>query len=250
MVKRIFAGFLCIVLVTNASFFLNLKSSFAEEPKGETGEQEHRAAQQRLIPTRIIDKAISEVKIIPEDVLIVQSEDTRDIIAVDKNGVATILGIGDIRVSGMTAFELSELIREKTSIDNIVIIATLPQGVDSYTVPRGVAVIGEVNRPGIVAPGRLTDIVAQSMGTTPSFNGKVVIFRRNEHLVIKYNKILKGKYQYNIMCKDGDTVWFGKSTGGKFIDSTRPWLGIMRDIALVIIAIVEITDLGERHGWW
>jgi len=26
--------------------------------------------------------------------------------------------------------------------------------------------------------------------------------------------------------------------------------GIMRDIALVIIAIVEINDLGERHGWW
>ncbi|NIM02739.1 hypothetical protein GTN66_01090, partial [bacterium] len=65
-------------------------------------------------------------------------------------------------------------------------------GVDSYTVPRGVAVIGEVNRPGIVAPGRLTDVVAQSMGTTSSFNGKVVIFRRNENLVIKYNKILKG----------------------------------------------------------
>jgi len=250
MVKRIFAVFLCIVLVTNALFFLNLKSSFAEEPKGETGEQERQAAQQRPIPTRIIDRAISEVKIIPEDVLIVQSEDTRDIIAVDKNGFATIPGIGDIKVSGMTAFELSELIREKTSIDNIVIIATLPQGIDTYTIPRGVAVIGEVNRPGIVAPGRLTDIVAQSMGTTPSFNGKVVIFRRNEHLVIKYNKILKGKYQYNVMCKDGDTVWFGKSTGGKFIESTRPWLGIMRDIALVIIAIVEITDLGERHGWW
>lgn len=250
MVKKIFTGFLCIVLVINASFFLSLKSSLAEEPKREIGEQERQAAQQAAIPTRIIDRAISEVKIIPEDVLIVQSEDTRDIIAVDKNGFATIPGIGDMKVSGMTAFELSELIREKTSIDNIVIIATLPQGVDSYTVPRGVAVIGEVNRPGVVAPGRLTDVVAQSMGTTPSFNGKVVIFRRNENLVIKYNKILKGNYQYNVMCKDGDTVWFGKSTGGKFIESTRPWLGIMRDIALVIIAIVEINDLGERHGWW
>lgn len=54
----------------------------------------------------------------------------------------------------------------------------------------------------------------------------------------------------SVTCKDGDTVWFGKSTGGKFIDSTRPWLGIMRDIALVIIAIVEINDLGERHDWW
>lgn len=250
MVKRIFTGFLCIALVANASVLLDLKSSFAEEPKGETGEQERRAPQQTQIPTRIIDRAISDVKIIPEDVLIVQSEDMRDIIAVDKNGFATIPGIGDMKVSGMTAFELSELIREKTSIDNIVIIATLPQGVDSYTVPRGVAVIGEVNRPGVVAPGRLTDIVAQSMGTTSSFNGKVVIFRRNEHLVIKYNKILKGNYQYNVMCKDGDTVWFGKSTGGKFIESTSPWLGIMRDIALVIIAIVEINDLGERHGWW
>jgi len=250
MVKRIFAGFLCIVLVSSASVFLGLKSFFAEEPKEETSEQVRQAPQQTPIPTRIIDRAISEVKIIPEDVLIVQSEDTRDIIAVDKNGFATIPGIGDMKISGMTAFELSELIRKKTSVDNIVIIATLPQGVDSYTVPRGVAVIGEVNRPGIVAPGRLTDVVAQSMGTTSSFNGKVVIFRRNENLVVKYNRILKGNYQYNVMCKDGDTVWFGKSTGGKFIESTRPWLGIMRDIALVIIAIVEITDLGERHGWW
>ncbi|NIM02740.1 hypothetical protein GTN66_01095, partial [bacterium] len=102
MVKRIFIGFLCIVLVSNASFFLDLKSSFAEEPKGETGEQVRQAPQQRPIPTRIIDRAISDVKIIPEDVLIVQSEDTRDIIAVDKNGFAAIPGIGDMKVSGMT----------------------------------------------------------------------------------------------------------------------------------------------------
>jgi len=250
MVKRIVIGFLCFVLVTNASVFLDLKISFAKEPEGEARESEGRAAQQAPIPTRIIDRAITNVKIIPEDVLIVQTEKTRDVIAVDKNGFATIPSMGDMKVSGLTAFELSELIREKTRIDNIVVIATLPQGIDSYTIPKGVAVIGEVNRPGIVAPGRITDIVAQSMGTTPSFNGKVVIFRRNEQLAIKYDKILKGKYQYNVMCKDGDTVSFGKSTGGKFIDSTRPWLGIMRDIALVIIAIVEINDVGERHGWW
>ncbi len=27
-------------------------------------------------------------------------------------------------------------------------------------------------------------------------------------------------------------------------------LGILWDITLVIIAIVEINDLGERHDWW
>jgi protein involved in polysaccharide export with SLBB domain len=247
MVKRIFVAFLCIAVMTNGSVLLDLKYSFAKEPEAREPEA---PAQQAAIPTRIIDRTITNVKIIPEDVLIIQYEDSRDVIPVDKNGMATIPGIGDVKVSGRTAYELSEFIRERTAINNVVIIATLPQGVESYTIPKGVAVIGEVNRPGIVAPGRLTDIVAQSMGTTPSFNGKVVIFRRNEQLVIKYDKILKGKYQYNLMCKDGDTVSFGKSTGGKFIDSTRPWLGIMRDIALVIIAVVEVNDLGERHGWW
>ena len=27
-------------------------------------------------------------------------------------------------------------------------------------------------------------------------------------------------------------------------------LGIMRDITLAIIAVVEINDVGERHGGW
>jgi len=25
---------------------------------------------------------------------------------------------------------------------------------------------------------------------------------------------------------------------------------MLGDIALVVIAVVEINDLGERHGWW
>jgi len=116
MVKRIVIGFLCLVLVTNASVFLDLKISFAEEPKAETGEQKRRAAQQTPVPTRIIDRAISDVKIITEDVLIVQYENSRDIIAVDKNGSTILPSIGEIKMRGLTPFELSELIGEKASI--------------------------------------------------------------------------------------------------------------------------------------
>ena len=202
------------------------------------------------IPTRIIDREVAQMKIIPEDILVLESPAGRDVVPVDKTGRAPLPSIGHTRVAGMTVDEVSGLIFQKTGEKFHIFIATLPQGLDAYPIPQGVAVIGEVNRPGIVNPGRITDIIAQSMGTTENFNGKIVLFRRDENIVVNYRRIVRGQYQYNIIARDGDCVWFGRTMGSSFITSTQPWLGILRDVGLVLIAVVEIANAGEKRKWW
>jgi len=197
----------------------------------------------------IIDPARQNVTVQPLDVLLIMSDEASVLSVVQPDGSAILPEIGSRDVKGMKPEEIEEMILEDSGLCWTIRIATLPDGDDAYPLPVGVAISGSISRPCVVRPGRLTQVVSDGGGYLPEFGGTISLLHRGKLTRHNYFRILRGK-ECDVICQAGDVVTLEKHYGARLIDGVRPWLDIMRDVALVMIAAIEVNNTGHTQGWW
>jgi len=197
----------------------------------------------------IVDPARQNVTVQPLDVLLIMSDEASVLSVVQSDGSAILPEIGSRDVKGMKPEEIEEMILASSGLCRTIRIATLPEGDSAYPLPVGVAISGSVSRPSVVRPGRLTQVVSDGGGYLPVFGGTVSLLHRGKLTRHNYFRILTGK-ECDVICQAGDVVTLEKHYGARLIGGIRPWLDIMRDVALVMIAAIEVNNTGHTQGWW
>jgi polysaccharide export outer membrane protein len=101
---------------------------------------------------------------------------------VSEQGTATLALIGELKITGMTADELGKQIATKLQEGDFARRPNVTVMVDEYTT-QGVAVIGEVNRPGLVpiySARSVLDILSAAGGLKDTASTEVLIRRQGQ----------------------------------------------------------------------
>jgi polysaccharide biosynthesis/export protein len=101
---------------------------------------------------------------------------------VSEQGTATLALIGELKVTGMTADELGKQIATRLQEGDFAKRPNVTVMVDEYTT-QGVAVLGEVNRPGLVpiySARSVLDILSAAGGLTVSASTEILIRRQGQ----------------------------------------------------------------------
>jgi polysaccharide export outer membrane protein len=101
---------------------------------------------------------------------------------VSEQGTATLALIGELKVTGMTADELGKQIATKLREGDFAKRPNVTVMVDEYTT-QGVAVIGEVNRPGLVpiySARSVLDILSAAGGLKDTASTEILIRRQGQ----------------------------------------------------------------------
>jgi polysaccharide export outer membrane protein len=172
------------------------------------------AAGQGLGPV-VLPKDFSELRVEPGDLLTVDVYDTPELTSayrVDPGGNLTLPLCGKVKVQGLTSPEVAKLL-ETTLVQDEVL--TRPQVSVDFAQYAGhyVTVLGEVNSPGrvtVIAPTKLSDILAQAGGLT-AIAGTHLKIRRGDDAntpeeTVAYSRSDSNQQAGAILVKPGDTV--------------------------------------------
>jgi polysaccharide biosynthesis/export protein len=172
------------------------------------------AAGQGMGPV-ILPKDFSELRVEPGDLLSVNVFDVpelSDAYRVDPAGEVALPFCGKVKVQGLTSHEVAKLL-ETTLKDNQVL--TQPQvnvDVQQYA-GHYVTVLGEVANPGrvtVIAPTKLSDVLAQAGGLTPIAGTRIKIRRGADDSSpeedVPYSRSESNQQAGSILVQPGDTV--------------------------------------------
>lgn len=193
------------------------------------------------------------VTILPSDVLIIQLPGENHIIGVDKEGYANLPYVGIKKVEGLKELDIRRMIREATNQTPEVRILTSPK-IDAsiqFMIPQYVNIVGDFNLPTVSPPGSLSFCIAQARGLSPTATGKIYIHQRDRVWSVDfYSVIKKDPSKLNIYIPAGSTIYAEKAAGHKVLENTGSVFSRLRDIALTLIAFIELDTYGRQRGWW
>ena len=128
----------------------------------------------------VLPKDFSELRIEPGDLLSVNVYDTpelTDAYRVDPQGNVTLPLCGKVKVEGLTATEAARLVETTLKDQQVLVRPQVNVDVQQYA-GQYVTVLGEVGSPGrvtVIAPTKLSEILAQVGGLTPMAGTRIKI---------------------------------------------------------------------------
>lgn len=157
---------------------------------------------------------VSQYLIGPADVIHIsvwKNADLSQTVTVGPDGFVSLPLLGDVRVAGMTANQLSEMLGERLA--SYVVKAQVTVSVVEIR-SRQVYVMGQVGKPGgypLIAPLTVLQVIAQAGGLSVFAHRKGILVLREsdgatQRLKFDYVAALNGDVKQNIILKPGDTV--------------------------------------------
>jgi polysaccharide export outer membrane protein len=163
----------------------------------------------------VLPKDFSQLRIEPGDLLSVNVYDTpelTDAYRVDPDGNLTIPLCGKVKVQGLTAPEAAKLVETTLKDDQILVRPQVNVDVQQYA-GEYVTVLGEVANPGritVIAPTKLSDILAQAGGTTALAGSRIKIRQGADDSApeteVHYSRTESTRETGTILMRPGDTV--------------------------------------------
>ena len=191
-------------------------------------------------------------KILPSDVIVIRTRAGNYVVGVDKAGYAE-LPIGVRHVLGLTPQKIEEMIFDATGEQVSVEVITSPKlsGTIQTIIPQYVSLLGDFMRPTISPPGSLGFCLGNAMGLNPTASGKLRIYSRGKVQTVDYYQMLKKQPEMlNIYIEPGSVIIAEKSSGWWNLESVGNVFARLRDVALTIIAWIELDSYGRQRGWW
>lgn len=182
----------------------------------------------------------------PADVIEVKVwgyEDLQQIITIPPNGVATFFPVGKIKISGLTASQIEESLKEqlKAYVKEIPSVTVVVKEYNYYRI----YVLGEVNKPGLYPyPGKLTVLEAISMAGTYTNRAditkvRVVRIDKEDTTVARVSTInlksiiIKGDVGQNVVLRPADIVFVPSSVMANVNDTLNQILPTVSTIYYV-----------------
>jgi polysaccharide export outer membrane protein len=174
-----------------------------------------------LATGNVTGKDTSEEYIIgPEDVLKITLWGDKDLtgpVRVNLDGTITYKFIGRLKASGMTTYELADIISKKLS-EGYIVDPQVTVQVAKY-VSKKIFIIGEVNRPGTYYLTKRTTIVeavSMAQGPTNAADPEIIIVRQDEEgkgksITVNLQEALEGDLTQNIFIEGGDSIYVSKA---------------------------------------
>jgi polysaccharide export outer membrane protein len=163
----------------------------------------------------VLPKDFSEIRIEPGDQLSVNVYDTpelSDAYRVDPAGDLTLPLCGKVKVQGLTSTEAARLLETTLRDGQVLVRPQVNVDVQQYA-GRYVVVLGEVGSPGrvmVIAPTKLSEILAQVGGLTPIAGTRIKIRHGGDdsapELEVPYSRSESNQQAGSILVRPGDTV--------------------------------------------
>jgi polysaccharide export outer membrane protein len=163
----------------------------------------------------VLPKDFSEIRIQPGDLLSVNVYDTpelSDAYRVDPQGDLTLPLCGKVKVQGLTAPEAARLLEATLKDAQVLNRPQVNVDVQQYA-GQYVFVLGEVGSPGrvtVIAPTRLSEILAQVGGLTPVAGTRIKIRHGADdaapEMDVPYSRSESNQQAGSILVRPGDTV--------------------------------------------
>jgi polysaccharide biosynthesis/export protein len=163
----------------------------------------------------VLPKDFSEIRIQPGDLLSVNVYDTpelSDAYRVDPQGDLALPLCGKVKVQGLTAPEAARLLEATLKDDQVLNRPQVNVDVQQYA-GQYVFVLGEVSSPGrvtVIAPTRLSEILAQVGGLTPVAGTRIKIRHGADEAApeteVPYSRSESNQLTGSILVRPGDTV--------------------------------------------
>jgi polysaccharide biosynthesis/export protein len=163
----------------------------------------------------VLPRDFSEIRIQPGDLLSVNVYDTpelSDAYRVDPQGDLTLPLCGKVKVQGLTATEVARLLETTLRDDQVLVRPQVNVDVQQYA-GQYVTVLGEVGSPGrvtVIAPTKLSEILAQVGGLTPLAGTRIKIRHGADDAApeteASYSRSESNQVTGSILVRPGDTV--------------------------------------------
>ena len=163
----------------------------------------------------VLPKDFSELRVEPGDLLSVNVYDTpelTDAYRVDPAGELTLPLCGKVRVQGLTAAEVAKLLERTLHDAQVLMQPQVNVDVQQYA-GHYVTVLGEVGSPGrvtVIAPTKLSDVLAQAGGLTAIAGTRIKIRRGADDSGPEedapYSRSESNQQAGSILVRPGDTV--------------------------------------------
>jgi polysaccharide export outer membrane protein len=202
--------------IAHAQVFGNQSAPSATPGSGASSSSSSKAglAGQGLGPI-VLPRDFSQLRVEPGDLLSVSIFDTpelTDAYRVDPQGELTLPLCSKVKVVGLTTPEVARLLEATLKEDQVLVHPQVNVDVQQYA-GQYVAVLGEVNSPGrvtVIAPTKLSDILAQVGGLTP-IAGTHIKIRHGEddsapELDVPFSRSESNQQTESILVRPGDTV--------------------------------------------
>jgi polysaccharide export outer membrane protein len=163
----------------------------------------------------VLPKDFSQLRVAPGDLLSVSVFDTpelTDAYRVDPQGDLTLPLCNKVKVQGLTAPEVATLLEATLKEDQVLTRPQVKVDVQQYA-GQYVAVLGEVNSPGrvpVIAPTKLSDILAQVGGLTPIAGTRIKIRHGGDDSAaeedVPFSRSESNQLSGNTLVRPGDTI--------------------------------------------
>ncbi len=163
----------------------------------------------------VLPKDFSQIRIEPGDLLSVNVYDTPEIsdaYRVDPDGDVTLPLCGKVKVQGLTAPGAARLLEATLKDDQVLIRPQVNVDVQQYA-GQYVTVLGEVGSPGrvtVIAPTKLSEILAQVGGLTPMAGTRIKIRQGGDDAAPEaeapYSRSESNQLTGSILVRPGETV--------------------------------------------
>lgn len=163
----------------------------------------------------VLPKDFSQIRIEPGDLLSVNVYDTpelSDAYRVDPAGDLTLPLCGKVKVEGLTATEAARLVETTLRDQQVLVRPQVNVDVQQYA-GQYVTVLGEVSSPGrvtVIAPIKLSDVLAQVGGLTPMAGTRIKIRHGSDDAApetdVPYSRSESNQQAGSILVRPADTL--------------------------------------------
>jgi polysaccharide export outer membrane protein len=163
----------------------------------------------------VLPKDFSQIRIEPGDLLSVNVYDTpelSDAYRVDPGGDLSLPLCGKVKVQGLTAIEAARLLESTLKDSQVLVHPQVNVDVQQYA-GQFVTVLGEVGSPGrvtVIAPTKLSEILAQVGGLTPVAGTRIKIRHGADDSApetdVPYSRSESNQQTGSVLVRPGDTV--------------------------------------------
>jgi polysaccharide export outer membrane protein len=203
--------------------------------------------------------------IAPGDLLHIQVADTPEMdedARVTDQGVVPIVGIGDVKVAGLTPTDAANVVHDRLVDSHYLNHPEVSINVEEFATLQ-VAVIGEVKASGaypIATPRPVLDVLALAGGLTPEANRHILIERKGDQLhPLEYYVSNDGNQaiEQQVMVNPGDTIVVSRAgivyilgdvnrPGGYVMSNNESQLTLLQGLALAG-GVTRAAKQGHAH---
>jgi polysaccharide biosynthesis/export protein len=217
--RRMSLMFLCAALVSGALTLdgnAQIPGVQSTQPLTGAGPSANKAAlaSQGMGPV-VLPRDFSQIRIEPGDLLSVNVYDTPELsdgYRVDPAGDLTLPLCGKVKVQGLTATEAARLLETTLRDGQVLVRPQVNVDVQQYA-GQYVTVLGEVGSPGrvtVIAPTKLSEVLAQVGGLTPVAGTRIKIRHGVDdaapEMDVPYSRSESNQQTGSILVRPGDTV--------------------------------------------